>query len=224
MGTKRNNDIMAIRRYAVTFSCSLTAAVFLLLSCAKEILPVSAGVWRGDEFINEWSNIRFSLPESFRIATDEEYLQLSGSSDLSAYNKGDGETSSEIYSLCDLMVVSKGVNDDGGYQANLRIVYESGFGYKKGRGREENYFNGVAEIYADAGHILEDVSISPVSVDGEEYYRGSWYMPKSEQYMDWYIRGDETTGAVIYLQLIYANTDVAKEAANDVLTALSTTR
>ncbi|MDR0287832.1 MAG: hypothetical protein LBI03_09060 [Clostridiales bacterium] len=178
----------------VTKVIILFTAIFMIISCsacttlANKIMKgsIKAGSWDGDTFSNDWSNIKFTLPEGFRALTPDELQQTFESANDIAVNDGSQEKIdiTSMKSLFDFMVY-------GSDQAsNVIVCYENVKLTTNGSKMDaEGYYN-VLKGQLDSSQYTFLPS-SSAEVAGETYFLGSASLNDATEeavFQDYYIR------------------------------------
>jgi predicted small secreted protein len=184
----------------------------LMVSCNNTVNQgvaekIQIGMWAEDAFTNEWSNIEFTLPEGYHIATVNEFYEKTGLTDSNTYNNGNKTIPEDARTVFDILIVGDIT------KANFKIVYEVGLG------TEEMYFEGLlSKLNETPDYQPEVVNNQIVEIGAEQYHMASLYFANKDIYADWYLR--ENNGAMICLISTYENSDEAKAATSIFINAI----
>jgi hypothetical protein len=150
---------------------------------------IKTGSWSedGSTFVNEWSNIKFAMPESMTRLSDEEFQQLS---DEAASNTSErpGLTKEKVE------VVRQRSAFDFYFTTSTRTLvvmgmYENLEFASRAYSSAEDYFNISKDKYLGFSDLgVEYLGPQTATIAGEEYFKGTLSMLDGALYLDYYIR------------------------------------
>jgi hypothetical protein len=186
--------------------CALTALALLLAlaSCGGAKGGIQTGTWSADEtvFTNEWSNIRFTVPEGYRAYSAEEVQAVVGAGADMLVNEGSMNQTqadiSQMRSAYDFMV-----SNDISFPS-VFLMYENLNIQTLLMGvSPEEYFDAlVTQMMSVESFGYEEVSRSDATLAGESWFVGTVSASGGMLYQDYFIR--KLDGAIAAVCLTYS--------------------
>ncbi|MCL1802648.1 MAG: hypothetical protein FWG30_03250 [Eubacteriaceae bacterium] len=175
-------------------------------------IPMSIGTWDGKSFENKWSNIAFSLPDNWSIASREEVESIMGIGSEIMVNDG-------IYTQTQIDLSSVRTAYDfyiyNDLNANIILLYENLAFPGLSSITQEQYFDEVKSQLEKLETLeYEFVENGYMEIAGEEYYYGTFTVQGGFMAQTYYIRKYDKAIISFITTYTEANFDSVEELFN----------